>query len=84
MTQQVNAIYDHGVFKPLGPLDLDDQELVLLSVQKVTPVVGSEGEMEPTLFEVLDEVGLVGCIKGAAHDLSSNPRHLEGFGESGK
>jgi predicted DNA-binding antitoxin AbrB/MazE fold protein len=84
MTQQVNAIYDHGVFKPLGPLDLNDQELVLLSVEKVTPIVPTAGEIEPTLLEVLDEVGLVGCIKDAPHDLSSNPRHLEGFGKSGK
>ncbi len=83
MTQQVNAIYDHGVFKPLGPLDLNDQELVLLSVQKVNPEVGGVNNLEPTLFEVLDEVGLIGCVKDAPADLSSNPRHLEGFGKSG-
>jgi predicted DNA-binding antitoxin AbrB/MazE fold protein len=83
MTQQVNAIYDHGVFKPLGPLDLNDQELVLLSVQKVNPEVGEVNNLEPTLFEVLDEVGLIGCVKDAPADLSSNPRHLEGFGKSG-
>ena len=76
MTQQVNAIYDHGVFKPLGPLDLNDQELVLLSVQKVNPEVGEVNNLEPTLFEVLDEVGLIGCVKDAPADLSSNPRRM--------
>lgn len=82
MTQQVNAIYDHGVLKPLGPLDLQDQELVVVSVQKLESesVNGGEG---PTLFEVLNEVGLVGSVKNAPSDLSSNPQHLQGFGESG-
>jgi len=74
MTQQVNAIYDHGVLKPLGPLDLNDQELVLLSVQKVNSSVPAVGDLEPTLFEVLNEVGLVGCVKDAPDDLSSKPR----------
>ena len=35
MSQHVNAIYDKGVLKPLGHLDLKDQELVCLSIDKV-------------------------------------------------
>jgi predicted DNA-binding antitoxin AbrB/MazE fold protein len=82
MSQQVNAIFDHGVLKPLGPLDLHDQEVVVVSVQKLNSDSPANGT-EQTLYEVLDEVGLVGCVKNAPLDLSSNPRHLEGFGKSG-
>jgi len=83
MTQRVNAIYDQGVLKPLQPLDLKDQELVSLSIDKLAGN-GQELAEEPTFFELLDEVGLVGCVKGAPPDLSTNPKHMEGFGKSGK
>lgn len=37
-------------------------------------------------YELAEEAGLIGCIgrgaKSPAKDLSSNPRHLEGFGKS--
>jgi predicted DNA-binding antitoxin AbrB/MazE fold protein len=82
MTQHVNAIYEKGVLKPLEPLNLKDQELVSLSIEKLAK--NGEVEEEPTLFEVLDEVGLVGRVKGAPADLSANPRHMEGFGKSGR
>jgi len=36
----------------------------------------------PTLFERLSAKGLLGCCEGGPDDLSSNPKHLEGFGES--
>ena len=35
MTQHVNAIYEKGVLKPLEPLDLKDQELVSLAIEKL-------------------------------------------------
>ncbi|MEX0714708.1 MAG: antitoxin family protein [Pirellulales bacterium] len=34
MTQHVNAIYENGVLKPLKPLDLKDQEIVSLSIDR--------------------------------------------------
>jgi predicted DNA-binding protein len=37
-------------------------------------------------YELAEEAGLIGCIgrglKSPAKDLSTNPRHLEGFGKS--
>jgi predicted DNA-binding antitoxin AbrB/MazE fold protein len=84
MTQHVNAIYEKGVLKPLEPLDLKDQELVSLSIEKVAENGEGLTHAGSTLFEVLDEVGLVGCVKGAPADLSSNPKHMEGFGKSGR
>jgi predicted DNA-binding antitoxin AbrB/MazE fold protein len=84
MVQHVNAIYDHGVLRPLTPLNLKDNEQVQLIVESS----GSAGEKSvdsaKTLFDVLDEVGLIGCISDTPPDLSSNPKYMEGFGTSGK
>ncbi len=38
---------------------------------------------EETVFDVLDKAGLIGCIKGlpgTPTDLSTNPKHMKGFG----
>ncbi len=40
-------------------------------------------EAEDTAFDVASRAGLIGCVKGAPRsptDLSTNPRHMEGFG----
>jgi predicted DNA-binding antitoxin AbrB/MazE fold protein len=83
MIQHVNAIYDGGVLKPLTPLDLNDRELVVLSIEKIAPDTNEPSAAEPTLYEILDEVGLIGCIENAPADLSTNPKYMEGFGKSG-
>jgi hypothetical protein len=38
---------------------------------------------EETVFDVMEQAGLIGCLKGRPHtptDLSTNPKHMEGFG----
>jgi hypothetical protein len=38
---------------------------------------------EQTVFDVMVRSGLIGCLKGMPHtptDLSTNPKHMEGFG----
>ncbi len=38
---------------------------------------------EESVFDTADRAGLIGCIKGAPDsptDLSTNPKHMEGFG----
>jgi hypothetical protein len=53
-----------------------DSELALSG-----PLVAAAAD--ETVFEVLNRVGLIGCIKGAPRtptDLSTNPKHMEGFG----
>jgi predicted DNA-binding antitoxin AbrB/MazE fold protein len=37
MSQQIDAIYDHGVLKPLEPLSLPDQTRVKLTVEAQRP-----------------------------------------------
>jgi hypothetical protein len=34
-----------------------------------------------TAYDVAQELGLIGCVKGAPKDLSTNPRYFEGFGK---
>lgn len=34
-----------------------------------------------TLFDRLTQHGLLGCLDGGPEDLSTNPAHMEGFGE---
>jgi predicted DNA-binding protein len=47
--------------------------------------LGQPTEARPA-YELAEEAGLIGCIgrgpKSPAKDLSTNPRHLEGFGKS--
>ena len=33
-------------------------------------------------YELAEEAGLIGCVQRAPKDLSTNPRHLEGFGKT--
>ena len=40
------------------------------------------GSPAETVFDVLNRAGLIGCVKGGATDLSTNPKYMEGFGES--
>ena len=82
MIQHIDAIYDHGVLKPLGILDLQDQEVVSLSIEKLSHSAIERDRAEPTLFDLLSEAGLVGCVKDAPADLSTNPEYMEGFGKS--
>lgn len=46
--------------------------------------LGQSAEDRPA-YELAEEAGLIGCIgrgpKSPAKDLSSNPRHMEGFGK---
>jgi hypothetical protein len=79
MIRHVKAIYEHGVLRPLEPLELAEQEVVSLAIDTATQPT-DENAGVPTLLDVLDDAGLIGCVKSAPHDLSSNPCHMEGFG----
>jgi hypothetical protein len=38
---------------------------------------------DETFFDALSREGLIGCVEGLPADLSTNPRHMEGFGHRG-
>jgi hypothetical protein len=47
------------------------------------PVAPTASGSEETAFDVARRAGLIGCIRGAPRsptDLSTNPKHMEGFG----
>jgi predicted DNA-binding protein len=35
-----------------------------------------------TAYDHAKKAGLIGAVRGAARDLSTNPKHFDGFGES--
>lgn len=56
MSEQIDAIYDHGVFRPLVPPALPDQARVKLTVQSAaangeSSTADFDMELEPLLFD---------------------------------
>ena len=43
--------------------------------------LGRETNMH-SAYELAEEAGLIGCVRRAPKDLSTSPRHFEGFGKS--
>ncbi len=86
MTQHVTAIYEHGVLKPLAPLDLREQEVVSVSIENIPLVTIQEGNnplgKEESAYDALVRMNLLGSLKAGPNDLSTNPEHMEGFGGS--
>lgn len=39
------------------------------------------GDEPKSFYDAMNERGLIGCIQDAPPDLSTNPKHMEGFGE---
>ena len=35
----------------------------------------------PTCFDVAEQAGLIGCVESGSGDLSTNPKHMKGFGK---
>lgn len=59
-------------------LDAAPATLVSKPVEAIEP----NGEAtQKSLYDVLTERGMLGCFDGPT-DLSTNPKHMEGFGES--
>jgi hypothetical protein len=83
MIQHVNAIYEHGVLKPLGPLDLRDQECVALSVSPLptgeqrdtsSPAIPSQHTRRSGLVGLFaDEPELLDDVMEAVYERRSRP-----------
>jgi predicted DNA-binding antitoxin AbrB/MazE fold protein len=75
MTHDIDAIYDHGVFRPIQPLAMPEGARVRLRVEQGTSDSAAErqdGEA-PTLLERLKNV--VGSIDDLPEDSSTNLDH---------
>lgn len=60
MSQQIDAIYDNGVLRPLVPLSLPDQARVKLSIEvrALTPVVDPQDGWEQHLLSLAKDCGI--------------------------
>jgi hypothetical protein len=67
--------------KRFDQLSAEQREQLLdeLEQRQIVPTNGSASVR--TLFEAFQERGLIGSIKGAPGEWSSNPDYLEGFGK---
>ena len=83
MSQQIDAIYEDGVLRPLEPVNLREHERVRLSIEQAAGAQRAPASSAgvPTLHDALAAAGLLGCIEDGPADLSTNPKYMEGFGE---
>jgi len=62
MGQHFQAIFEHGVLRPLEPLDLREQELVSVSIEKASGGAGSAppemmtANQRQAILDLLDEM----------------------------
>ncbi len=82
MGEQIKAVYEHGVFRPLSPIDLDEGEEVQLVVSSTNsdaprqepesytlpPLVTEESDRQRLLREIVREM--------QEHPLTGNPPRL--------
>jgi len=60
-----------------------ETRLAATAGKRLASAKAARQESEETAFDVASRAGLIGCIKGAPRsptDLSTNPKHMEGFG----
>ena len=77
MSHNIDAIYDHGVFRPVQPVILPEGTRVQLRVEEETGAEELKGEQTegeiPTLLERMKN--FVGVIDDLPEDSSSNLDH---------
>ncbi|MBA3694628.1 MAG: antitoxin family protein, partial [Acidobacteria bacterium] len=61
MSQNIQAIYENGILRPLQPLDLPENKTVNISVLDEAP--NSEETMQEKADRVLREAGLISPLK---------------------
>jgi hypothetical protein len=63
----------------------DTQSLLIKAIEEGLANIeriSTDDNLCPTLYDSLCRRGLIGCIDGGPSDLSTNPKYMEGFGES--
>jgi Arc/MetJ-type ribon-helix-helix transcriptional regulator len=76
----INAAVQSGEFT--SPNEMIDKLVRDYQHRTRSPRAAREAT-EETAFDVASRAGLIGCIKGTPRsptDLSTNPKHMEGFG----
>jgi hypothetical protein len=57
-------------------------QMALASFEQKTGA--ANGTPAETIRDAMVRLGLLGCVTDAPADLSTNPKHMEGFGSNGK
>jgi hypothetical protein len=73
------------ILSSLNGLSPDQMRRLLRELESKMASVGKSNAdvAEESAFDVASRAGLIGCIQGAPDsptDLSTNPKHMEGFG----
>lgn len=69
MSQEIKAIFENGVFRPLDPVDLKEHQQVTLRFL-ANPSDRTEVSSE-TCFDLARRLGVLGVIDDAPEDLST-------------
>lgn len=60
------------------------QEVLQAALNRHIHIVmqAEQPETQESVYDVLQRAGLIGCLQGGPPDLSTNPKYMDGFGES--
>ncbi len=76
--EQLRLLNDWSARTGKSPQELLAEALDEYQLPMTGPTNRQQGE---TLLDRLSRAGLSGCLAGGPPDLSTNPEHMEGFGE---
>ena len=74
----LEAVYEQGVLRPLKQLDLAEHQRVNITISDVSRATA---EAVTTCYDLAQKAGMIGALKDAPTDLSTNPDHFQGFGQ---
>ena len=73
----LEAVYEQGVLRPLEQLDLPEHKHVKVTISEVTR---ETAQAVASCYDLAQKAGMIGVLKDAPADLSTNPEHFQGFG----
>lgn len=71
-TKTLEAVYEQGVLRPLKCLALPEHMQVTITISDVS---SSTAEPVTSCYDFAEKVGMIGALKNAPSDLSTNPDH---------
>ena len=73
----LEAVYKQGMLRPLEQLDFPEDQIVQMTVVAITP---ASAKSVANCYDLAQKAGMIGALKNAPADLSTNPEHFQGFG----
>ncbi len=72
----------HDILKRVrDELSDDEQQRLVEELAKSAPSANGSNPSGRSLFDALNDRGLIGFMHDGPTDLSTNPQHMEGFGQ---